>query len=111
MMPSTPRSRSSLIVAGSSPGDADAATPEGNAAATVARECVTRIGRFHLGDLEVGDRARPICDPVKARVMKRDKHPIAGEMGIGLPVAVVPKRDRDLERRELFSGASPAPPR
>ena len=73
-------------------------------------ENLTGVGRLHLADIECGDRAGAIGDPVQPVVVKRDQHSVAREVGVGLEVPV-PERDGDLEATSVFSGASPAPPR
>ena len=64
---------------------------------------MTGVGRFHLGDAELGDRAGAICDPVEALVMKGDQDAVASEMDVGLQVPV-PKCYCDLECGERVLG-------
>ena len=64
---------------------------------------MTGVGRFHLSDAELSDRAGAICNPVEALVMKGDQNAVASEMDIGLQVPVS-ECECDLECRERVLG-------
>ena len=64
---------------------------------------MTGVGRFHLGDAELGYRAGAICNPVEALVMKGDQNAVASEMDIRLQISVS-ERYCDLECRERVLG-------
>jgi hypothetical protein len=85
------------------PGNANPATAERERPPTIRGERVTGVGRFHLGDAELRDRAGAIRDPVQALVMKGDQDAIAREMDISLQVPV-PESHRDLEGRQRVLG-------
>ena len=87
----------------SQPGNANPATAERERPPTIRGERVTGVGRFHLGDAELRDRAGAIRDPVEALVMKGDQNAVAREMHISLQVPV-PESHRDLEGRQRVLG-------
>jgi hypothetical protein len=71
---------------------------------------VTGVGRFYLGDAELGDRPRTICDPVQAIVMKGDQHLVACEMDIGLQVPISESLcDLECRKRVLRRLTGPTP--
>ena len=72
------------------------------------REGVSGVGRLHVVDIECGNRARAIGDPVQPVVVKRDQHTVARDVGVGLEVPV-PERDGDLKRHERVLGRIAGP--
>ena len=66
------------------PGNANPATAERERLPTIRGVRMTGVGRFHLGDAELRDRAGTIRDPVQALVMKGDQNAIARKMDISL---------------------------
>lgn len=85
------------------PRDANPATAEGIRATAVPRERVARVCRFDRGDVEFRDRTAAIGDPIQARIVKRHRHPVGGEVRVGFEIAVS-QGDSDLERRQRVLG-------
>ena len=91
------------------PRNLNPATAERDAAPAVRREGMPRVGGLDPGDVELGDRAVTVGDAVEPGVVEGDEHAVAGDVRIGLEVAIA-ERDRALERGERVLGRLPAPP-
>ena len=79
------------------------ATAKRKAPPAVGREYVAGVGSLHLGDGQLGDRARAVGEIVEPRVVEGHEHAVAAQVRVGLEVAV-PERDRGPEGLERVLG-------